>query len=80
MNLRPSGYEPDELPGCSTPRQGRVFYEKREGSDKATGPKIVKRSSYIVDQCNGIRKSQKAHFDITIQADQSRVVCPLNTN
>ena len=23
MNLRPSGYEPDELPGCSTPRRGR---------------------------------------------------------
>ena len=22
MNLRPSGYEPDELPGCSTPRYG----------------------------------------------------------
>ncbi len=22
MNLRPSGYEPDELPDCSTPRQG----------------------------------------------------------
>ena len=22
MNLRPSGYEPDELPGCSTPRPG----------------------------------------------------------
>ena len=21
MNLRPSGYEPDELPGCSTPHQ-----------------------------------------------------------
>ena len=21
MNLGPSGYEPDELPGCSTPRQ-----------------------------------------------------------
>ena len=21
MNLRPSGYEPDELPGCSIPRQ-----------------------------------------------------------
>ena len=20
LNLRPSGYEPDELPGCSTPR------------------------------------------------------------
>lgn len=24
MNLRPSGYEPDELPGCSIPRQGRI--------------------------------------------------------
>src|SRR5579872_5864582 len=25
LNLRPSGYEPDELPGCSTPRQkGRM--------------------------------------------------------
>ena len=24
LNLRPSGYEPDELPGCSTPRQMRV--------------------------------------------------------
>ena len=22
LNLRPSGYEPDELPGCSTPRCG----------------------------------------------------------
>ena len=21
LNLRPSGYEPDELPGCSTPRR-----------------------------------------------------------
>ena len=21
LNLRPSGYEPDELPGCSTPRK-----------------------------------------------------------
>src|SRR5437868_13939547 len=28
LNLRPSGYEPDELPDCSTPRQsGRVVYD-----------------------------------------------------
>ena len=27
LNLRPSGYEPDELPGCSTPRGWvLVFY------------------------------------------------------
>ena len=24
MNLRPSGYEPDELPDCSTPREERA--------------------------------------------------------
>ena len=24
LNLRPSGYEPDELPGCSIPRQERL--------------------------------------------------------
>ena len=29
MNLRPSGYEPDELPDCSTPHQeGREFYKR----------------------------------------------------
>jgi hypothetical protein len=28
LNLRPSGYEPDELPDCSTPHQkGRAFYK-----------------------------------------------------
>ena len=26
MNLRPSGYEPDELPGCSTPRLWRYCF------------------------------------------------------
>jgi hypothetical protein len=24
LNLRPSGYEPDELPGCSIPRQTKL--------------------------------------------------------
>ena len=28
LNLRPSGYEPDELPGCSIPRQ---TWDKRKG-------------------------------------------------
>ncbi|GAE57267.1 hypothetical protein XPR_3902, partial [Xanthomonas arboricola pv. pruni MAFF 301420] len=26
-NLRPSGYEPDELPDCSTPQQKRNYEE-----------------------------------------------------
>lgn len=32
MNLRPSGYEPDELPGCSTPRQAMIFDHCLEGA------------------------------------------------
>ena len=35
MNLRPSGYEPDELPGCSTPRQSLCAAENHnDGIDK----------------------------------------------
>ena len=30
LNLRPSGYEPDELPGCSTPRQGKGAVGSRQ--------------------------------------------------
>jgi hypothetical protein len=38
LNLRPSGYEPDELPDCSTPHQkGRAFYTNRVGW-KAAAP------------------------------------------
>ncbi len=29
LNLRPSGYEPDELPGCSTPRQAHLVSRMR---------------------------------------------------
>ena len=28
MNLRPSGYEPDELPSCSTPRYSNIVPHK----------------------------------------------------
>ena len=26
LNLRPSGYEPDELPDCSTPRRLKSYF------------------------------------------------------
>jgi hypothetical protein len=29
LNLRPSGYEPDELPGCSTPRNYKDIKPKK---------------------------------------------------
>ena len=34
LNLRPSGYEPDELPGCSTPRQRRCVARIGDSIDK----------------------------------------------
>ena len=37
LNLRPSGYEPDELPGCSTPRGGR--WPAGRPRDGGSGPR-----------------------------------------
>ncbi len=34
LNLRPSGYEPDELPNCSTPRHGIRKVSKIAGQVK----------------------------------------------
>ncbi len=40
MNLRPSGYEPDELPGCSTPRSLEGLWLGWEDSNpRMAGPK-----------------------------------------
>ena len=43
MNLRPSGYEPDELPGCSTPRRG-VVCEERGGALVRSGGDLLSRA------------------------------------
>ena len=50
MNLRPSGYEPDELPGCSTPRQGVWIGMWREQVTGFTGGIGFERmSGWLVD-------------------------------
>ena len=36
LNLRPSGYEPDELPDCSTPRLKLKFYHFLGGPVEVT--------------------------------------------
>ena len=36
LNLRPSGYEPDELPGCSTPRRYKSDMVEAEGLEPPT--------------------------------------------
>ena len=37
LNLRPSGYEPDELPGCSTPRQSCLTNTNRGARQRHRG-------------------------------------------
>jgi hypothetical protein len=37
-NLRPSGYEPDELPGCSTPRRSEIRGQMSDVRELALGP------------------------------------------
>src|SRR5712671_2028472 len=53
LNLRPSGYEPDELPGCSTPRKpvrrgtprGAVYVARASRLGKgANAPPVTKSS------------------------------------
>ena len=36
LNLRPSGYEPDELPDCSTPRQKLITFYQSYGNTNHT--------------------------------------------
>src|SRR6202035_2394888 len=36
LNPRPSGYEPDELPDCSTPRRRRAVYTAQNGPTRPT--------------------------------------------
>ena len=64
LNLRPSGYEPDELPGCSTPRHfvsvrvfvvsfygERVLFFIKFGGDLLSH--VLRRSTIGVTALNG---------------------------
>ena len=48
LNLRPSGYEPDELPGCSTPRLSPYAEASGEGGDKGRVLRSFSAGGYIV--------------------------------
>ena len=51
MNLRPSGYEPDELPDCSTPHQREpriVLEDTAKASLRTLQPKLHTLGSFII--------------------------------
>ena len=41
LNLRPSGYEPDELPDCSTPRRVSSAYRRRKLAHRPVDMRFV---------------------------------------
>ncbi len=61
MNLRPSGYEPDELPDCSTPHQeGRAFYKPPACPATASRKKPTSAPDGIFARCPS--RSQLGHL------------------
>jgi hypothetical protein len=45
LNLRPSGYEPDELPDCSTPRLNNKYIRKAVKASNGCG-----ECDYVIDR------------------------------
>ena len=61
MNLRPSGYEPDELPGCSTPRQKlrRSICRSTDSQLRSKGRRVPRRKALL--QAPNRQKLSEAH-------------------
>src|SRR5947208_10408418 len=56
LNLRPSGYEPDELPDCSTPREdchysGSRRFGSTEYAAMTTCPVVMAVSKITIHNC-----------------------------
>ena len=74
MNQRPSGYEPDELPGCSTPQSG-ISILGGAGGSRTHNPQIRSLMLYPVELqphelktariiLFSVSKRKRAQFDI----------------
>ena len=59
LNSRPSGYEPDELPGCSTPRPNYADLTRRIKFKKAIAD-LRARSKVALAAGGGLRKIHAA--------------------
>ena len=58
LNLRPSGYEPDELPGCSTPRYQRKPLERFIAQSKSALPAcVIRANSQSLSRITGVNRS-----------------------
>ena len=84
MNLRPSGYEPDELPGCSTPRPTENGWAGRPGGDllsRALGRSTMGAGGFHGRVRDGIgcrppAKATRSSSPSVFRADQGSGACP----
>ena len=60
LNLRPSGYEPDELPGCSTPRQAQTL-GLRDYADVLRRRTVPEQRATLVVSCKGRTEAYTVH-------------------
>jgi hypothetical protein len=83
LNLRPSGYEPDELPNCSTPRQQAVTIDNCVGIVNLLRRKILSRQpipfipvAAALPYCYNVRQQPRTGGDFG-QAQCKRAMQPL---
>ena len=73
MNLRPSGYEPDELPDCSTPHspggiiQSASRFSNTQGIFSRRASAILPK--YLITKTNqGVRKQSQGQHEGAVEA------------
>ena len=74
MNLRPSGYEPDELPDCSTPHPADRKYIAKDPVFQGFVAEMPRNAESAADPATGFRLRQKV-----ITRAQSAISGPGNT-
>jgi enamine deaminase RidA (YjgF/YER057c/UK114 family) len=72
LNLRPSGYEPDELPGCSTPRSCRSYATKSDGYPRriAVSQSSARQSFTATSPISPVSPPTRLSADIKTQTAQ----------
>src|SRR5476649_2253264 len=89
LNRRPSGYEPDELPGCSTPRPSlqycfhrEVFHHTRaftSASNWLRGPDLNRRpSGYEPDELPGCSTPRPMRANYTLHENSCNPFFEIN--
>src|SRR6476469_2818964 len=71
LNPRPLGYEPNELPDCSTPRQSQVISNLRS---QTRNPKLVGlgRFELPTSRLSGVRSNQLSYRPISLRRPDAK--------